>query len=640
MALTINEKMTSTMINSSQKASENYAQHVQDMFGTCKAELSAFASTPLLKTLDWNAIEPFLKKEHESRKNTYDIFFVSDKDGNYNTIQKRNAGNIKDRAYFEPVMKGESVISEPVISKSTGNLVSVIAIPIKDDNGSVIGLLAGNVNLERLSGLIQTSKVDHKDSYSFIVDKKGTIIAHPNKEYLMKENITTKSKYITDEVANTTKQMLSEEKGFKQFVLNGIDQHLFYSTIPEVNGWKLCLSVPYVYTHAPVRSILIVIQVLCVVLLVIFSVSIVLIAGSITKPISYMSTNLQQMSEGNFKNSLPEKYLRRKDELGILAQSSAKMKENISNLLSKIAENSDQLNDASSSLSSAAEIMSNELGQISTSLNGVNSSIIDTSAAAEEVSSSSYEVNNSVQNIASQANTNNTNASEIKNKAYDLQNNANNMYEEIDSTYNEKAANILDAIEKGKIIEEINIMADTITAIAQQTNMLALNAAIEAARAGEQGKGFAVVSEEIRKLATQASDAAANVKVTIKSVQEAHSDLINESNNILDFVRYSVKEKFQFFKQAGSDYYTSSEKIAKFSEQLATLTNNISQTLDQVNQAIENVAENSSKGSEDTSHIAQAVGHTVSEMDQIYKSIQKQVELSNSLNNLIKNFII
>ena len=90
-----------------------------------------------------------------------------------------------------------------------------------------------------------------------------------------------------------------------------------------------------------------------------------------------------------------------------------------------------------------------------------------------------------------------------------------------DKTYKEKAENIIKAIEKAKVFDEVKVLADTITGIAEQTNLLALNAAIEAARAGEQGKGFAVVSEEIRKLATEASIAASNVKSTIKSVQDA-----------------------------------------------------------------------------------------------------------------------
>ncbi|MBS2905259.1 methyl-accepting chemotaxis protein, partial [Klebsiella pneumoniae] len=78
--------------------------------------------------------------------------------------------------------------------------------------------------------------------------------------------------------------------------------------------------------------------------------------------------------------------------------------------------------------------------------------------------------------------------------------------------YSKIIENVKCAIEQGKVVEDVRIMADSIAEISEQTNLLALNAAIEAARAGENGKGFAVVAEEVKHLAEQTRDTVEQIK--------------------------------------------------------------------------------------------------------------------------------
>jgi methyl-accepting chemotaxis protein len=636
----VKDKLYTNIQNSSIKSAESYAKQISDIFEIRKAELAAISSMPLIKSLDWDKIEPYLKKEYEKRKDFYDILFIADSKGDYNTVLKRNAGNIKDRAYWKPVMQGKTVVSEPVISKSTGNLVSVIALPILDDNGKVIGLIAGNLKMSDFYDKIKNNTVSHKDSYCFVIDKSGKFIAYSNKEFIIKENIATKSKNIPESLIAASKSILSKENGSARFDFKNLDQYVFYSTIPNLNGWKFCLSVPVTYINKPAQDVLAVLQILSLIFIIIISLAALAIGHMLAHPISSVTDFIQNMASGNFTETIKKSFLERKDEIGILSRASIKLKESMTEIIEKINDNTKRLMESSDTLSSTAEEMSRELESINNSVNEINLSITNTSATTEEVSASAQEVNDTIQYISQRALESNNNANIIKEKAFTVQNDANNSYNEIDTTYTEKASSIMKAIEKGKVFDEIRLMADTITGIADQTNLLALNAAIEAARAGEQGKGFAVVSEEIRKLATEASSAASNVKATIKSVQEAYSELSQESNNILEFIQNSVKKKFLHFKEAGEQYYTDSEQISVFSGELAKMTKSITNTLEMVNDAVQNVAENSSKGTEDTSAIVDSVSQSVNDMEKIYTVIKKQVELSNSLNELIKKFTI
>ena len=131
--------------------------------------------------------------------------------------------------------------------------------------------------------------------------------------------------------------------------------------------------------------------------------------------------------------------------------------------------------------------------------------------------------------------------SEIKKHAIDIRNKAEKDIEIGNAIYISKRENIIKAIEEGKIVKEIKVMADGIASIAEQTNLLALNAAIEAARAGEQGRGFAVVAEEVRKFAEQSSGTVTQIQDMVIQVQFAFNNLSNSGQDVLNFIVNNVK---------------------------------------------------------------------------------------------------
>ena len=175
--------------------------------------------------------------------------------------------------------------------------------------------------------------------------------------------------------------------------------------------------------------------------------------------------------------------------------------ENVSSLVKVIMENSQDISASSEELSATVQELSSKAITIDQAVDTIASGMQESSAATEEISASIEEVDSSINILSSKAMEGSNNANQSKERATEVKNNSQKAIEETRKIYAEKQNKMAKAIEDGKVVDSIKVMADTIGSIAEQTNLLALNAAIEAARAGEQGKGFAVVAEEVRKLA-------------------------------------------------------------------------------------------------------------------------------------------
>jgi methyl-accepting chemotaxis protein len=204
--------------------------------------------------------------------------------------------------------------------------------------------------------------------------------------------------------------------------------------------------------------------------------------------------------------------------------------------------------------------------------------------------------------------------------------------------YEEKETMIINAIEEGKVVSEIGVMANTISSISEQINLLALNAAIEAARAGEQGRGFAVVAEEVRKLADQSSEAVNNVKGIIVKVQKSFDDLAIGSKELLSFMDKDVNIQFENFSNVGEQYYKDAEFVNNMSSELAAMSEEINATINQVSEAVQHLADMSQRSSENTSDIEESLNRSTSSMEKMSGTAEQQSMLANSLNEMVKRF--
>ena len=268
------------------------------------------------------------------------------------------------------------------------------------------------------------------------------------------------------------------------------------------------------------------------------------ISRNIVKPLKIAVNEMNIISGGDLSREIDKKYLKRKDELGIILKHLKSIKKSLSELIKNVKNESEN-----------TEIAINQINKniydLNTSLESMAATSEEVTAVMEETSASTEEINNSIQNIESNIESIDNKAKdgakiskEISKRAIDNKNfitkdlkNANNILDDSKETLRE-------AIVKTKVISKIYELSEIIIGITEQTNLLALNASIEAARAGEAGRGFAVVADEIRKLAEASKDSVIKIKETGSEISSSVNGLINGSNSLIKFMDNDLQNEF------------------------------------------------------------------------------------------------
>lgn len=331
MSNNLTEKALEKMIdNNANKDVELYSQYIGDWFQERLNEISTYSYEPVVKSMEWDQMEIYLKKEMDRKSHIYSFIFIANKEGDYNTTLKRNAGNLKHRQYFDKIMQGESFVSNPIISNSTGEYICAILAPIKGAKGEVIGVIGGAIKLENLYRFIKDLKVDVEGSYAYIIDKNGVIIAHPNKTMILDDKLIDKLN-IVDEISSKSLDDVFREKdrGVVRYKFKDGYSYGYFNTIPNTDGWKIVTKIPVSYLVSPIEKISRELLVIAIIGIILSGLLSIFMTKTISDPIVKLKNAIVEATNGNL---LIKTEISSKDEIGVLGKKFNEMMEVISKL--------------------------------------------------------------------------------------------------------------------------------------------------------------------------------------------------------------------------------------------------------------------------------------------------------------------
>ncbi|KLU64590.1 methyl-accepting chemotaxis protein McpB [Desulfosporosinus acididurans] len=361
----------------------------------------------------------------------------------------------------------------------------------------------------------------------------------------------------------------------------------------------------------------------------------ILLARSISRPLNKVTMIAQSVANGDLKVSIPE--IKNRDEIGVLAQAVGDMVRSLREIIGEVlnqsesvAATSEELSAAAEEATTASEQVSSTLVQLATGASSQALSVKDTSVVIEQMSSSAQQVAANTE-IVNQSSEKAAQAADVGSLQVE---NAVRKIEQIREASVQTAEAVFHLGEQSK---EIGQIVDVIKGISDQTNLLALNAAIEAARAGEHGRGFAVVADEVRKLAEQSSLSATQIASLIDTIQRDTERVVDGMEKGKDEVAAGVEA----VNLAGSSFRTIVEEVNTVVKQIQEVISVTQQMASGAVHAVESVnnigviAEQTAAKVEEVSATSEEQAATMSSVSQSAEALAK---LGESLALLVSKF--
>lgn len=361
------------------------------------------------------------------------------------------------------------------------------------------------------------------------------------------------------------------------------------------------------------------------------------IIRGIIKPLKDLNKLAYSLKNGNLTAKLEGKYDKEiahvVENLNEAISANRKMVENI-------FEYSEKLVTSNNNLNTVVKVIVERIDRVNDATSIIVHEVENLSTISEEVNSSTGEIELTVKELNNNAEKDSTSAFEIRDKAMSVKGQGEFAVKNAKDVYSKIIENVKCAIEQGKVVEDVRIMADSIAEISEQTNLLALNAAIEAARAGENGKGFAVVAEEVKHLAEQTRDTVEQIKKVIKDVKTAFDNLSNESQTVLDFLQNDVNKDYELLIETATNYVEDSQLISSMSDEVRKTSSVITEIINQIASGINTVSLTSLDTAGKSQEIKSSMDEAACEVENILKSINEQNDIANELTRVIEVYTV
>lgn len=525
----------------------------------------------------------------------------------------------RQRPWYKEAMnkKGEVIITDPYEASSGGMVVTVARTT--DDGTGVIGINLMIGNITQSAGNIKIGK----EGYVVLLGREQTMIYHP----------TVEAGTVAEE--DHYKEMYKANKGEFDYQLDSEDKKMTFTT-NELTGWKIGATM---YTSeiqesaSPIFNKTLITMVISLVFGVIVTFFII---RSIVKPISRLVGSTLAISEGDLTHEIDVKG---KDEISELAQSFKNMTDNLKQIITQVDMNTEQVAAASEELTASADETTIATKQVAFSIQQVASGAESQTVGIDKTVNTMNEISHGMETM-----TNNfVQVNELTQQAVRHAEEGGESVQHTVAQMNE----IHKQVENSDVIikslynrsQQVNEIIGVISDISNQTNLLALNAAIEAARAGEQGKGFAVVADEVRKLADQSQSSASQIAELIRAIQVDTEKSVQSmqlaTKSVQDgiLVSNNTIEKFDEILNAVRVMAPQIEEVSQIAEQITAEIKNVTDTSNELSE----IAKENASSSE---NVAASTEEQLASLEEVSLSARSLSEMAAELQELVRKFKI
>ncbi|TQR32025.1 methyl-accepting chemotaxis protein [Brevibacillus brevis] len=366
-----------------------------------------------------------------------------------------------------------------------------------------------------------------------------------------------------------------------------------------------------------------------------------LLSRWITRPIDQMREIITQTAQFDLREKMAVNEQSSQDEIGLTAQSIIVMREQLSEVVRKLTAVSHSVAENARSVKQSTNKVSEKSSGTAEATAILLAHMQETMAATEEMNATLNDMETVIHSITKRTEVAAATAQDVSSRATDLREHALAADKMTTELYmNVKAQTEIAITDSKESMEKINLLAEAILTISEQTNLLALNAAIEAARAGDSGRGFSVVADEIRRLATQSSEVVIDIQRIIQVAGESVDNLAANSSSVLDFIETRVIPDYDSMMETSEKYNLDAYRFHTLLEEFNASFEELNSTISSVVSVVEQVTNSMEKSAHSVEAITEQSRIIADNNQQVAAISERNVGLTQTMEEIVHRFKI